>query len=215
MGQEFETGMPSYKEGSYGNWPYNISDSRGQTYCNQAVFATIRTLDEKFVNFLNDLKHINNTTIMSSGDAPDGSNGNDPNFYTGRGRKSNYWCQILERAAARNFIVELTMEEAQRYANMGYLVIGSYENMEENGSPHFVTVRPGGVYSDVTGAEVAHVGAHGNAVKSVAVAPNALPGVYSAYGNIPFQQIKWYYNTNQKLRLDWQAHLHYFRWRAR
>jgi len=205
--------MPSYKESNYGNWPYNISEAirTNQTYCNQAVYLTIRTLDKNWSKFVNEHKdkdgnYIRNSEFVGNGesDAPWGRHTD----YTGR--TSNYWCKVLEWAAAKNKeIVQLkTMEEAQYYANKGYIVIGAYLNKTR--SPHFVTVSPGNEYSSKEGAFVAHVGAGTNKEKRVFDTNSEL----GAFSGIPSQNINWYYNKQQELRLDW-VRLNQFRWRAK
>jgi hypothetical protein len=158
---------------------------------------------------INDENGIYNKDKDSSngkGDAPWGSHSD----YGNKGNPSNYWCIVLERAATKNAgIVELkTMEEAQHYANRGYIVIGSYFN--KTGAPHFVTVRPGSECSVEEGALVAHVGAGENGEKRVfgKLEKNA------AFKSMPPQNIKWYYNKRQELRLDW-SHVNRFRWREK
>lgn len=205
--QDVVMGMPSYEQNNYGNWPYNIGNPVGQTYCNQAVFTTIRTLDSNYGKFLNDFLNIDDRGDNGGRtDAP-----NSTYYYTEGGNSSNYWCNLLDHAARKDeSIVELTMEDAQRYANRGYLVIGSYKNT--SGAPHFVTVRPGAEYlAEGGGALVAHVGAKPNGVKRVADTDYK----NGAFRTIPFQNIKWYHNKNQVLYLNWKVHINHFRWRVR
>jgi len=48
--------------------------------------------------------------------------------------------------AARGILVKLTEEQAQEYANMGYVVMAAWKNLntgDGSRSPHYATVRPG------------------------------------------------------------------------
>jgi hypothetical protein len=60
-------------------------------------------------------------------------------------RKSNFWCDVLVKqaeTASKTGIYEVTREQAQALANLGYVVIGAWKNMTLKGYPHYVTVRP-------------------------------------------------------------------------
>ena len=58
---------------------------------------------------------------------------------------SNYWCDILEEASKNETtgIKEINLEQAQKLANQGYVVIACYKNPTfRYGAPHFATIRP-------------------------------------------------------------------------
>jgi len=140
------------KQGNMGMYPGSYEEDcapDSATYCNQAVFLTVKALDAKFNNF----------TGRSDNAFPEA-----PKNYsdTYSNRASNHWCHVLKDQAEdfkKTGIMELTGEQAQTYANLGYVVIVSWENEAAGGSPHFVTVRPTSMnYTNNESILVAHVG---------------------------------------------------------
>jgi hypothetical protein len=178
------------EQGARGIYPESWTEENplkpNQTYCNHAVYLTIKAVDKNFNNFTNRR-----------------GNGFPEHWTRGNGiiaenapaeyplNKSNYWCDILKQQAGRSGIsgiVELGIEQAQEYANAGYVVIGAWKNEDPKGSPHYVTVRPGGVYTEKDGPYVAHVGAGKNEPKTA----------IEAYVNqTTLKEVCWYYNRNQ------------------
>jgi hypothetical protein len=172
--QDIVMDMDALKEGCYGWYPESFLPEVGprQTFCNQAVFFTISTLDKNFMAFTKGQRGIPETSDRV----------NYP-------RGSAYWYDVLVELAqdASSPIEEVTPEKAQELANWGHLVIGAWKG---NPIPHFVTVRPGERYTPDDGPQVAHVGGQGNGVKT---AQDAFVG---------HSPIKWFYNKNQQLSRD-------------
>ena len=109
-------------------------------------------------------------------------------------RKSNYWCDVLRKQAEKTDktgIIKVTGDKAQAYANLGYIVIGSWKNEAPGGHPHFVTVRPkpNASSSDIY---VAHVGGGVNGEKTVEEA-------FYGQGNTEpkRKEVEWYCNVKQ------------------
>ena len=143
------------KMGNFGI--YNKKATSSQTYCNHAVYLTIKALDKKFTEFtdgydkpcdsINDLR----------------SDNNHKSDYEGSNalKLSNVWCDVLEYQANSNesTIKEIGPEEAQSLANMGYIVIVCWKNYTPGGSPHFATVAPDTKpYDFSNGPRIANVG---------------------------------------------------------
>ena len=112
-------------------------------------------------------------------------------------KPSNYWCDILEEASKNETtgIKEINLEQAQKLANQGYVVIACYKNNNfRHGnnptSPHFATVRPNANITTYEPGEVqvANVGGFVR-VSSIQVAFEGKP-------------IKLYYNTKQLCQKD-------------
>jgi hypothetical protein len=159
--------------------------SQNQTYCNHAVFLTIKAVDKNFRNF----------TQRKDDAFPEA-----PSDYTDNTglKKSNYWCDILKKQAELGILVKLNEgndyklgeQRAQEYANRGYVVIAAWKNLnsvnEINNSPHYATARPGYVYNPKEGTMLANVGND-----------NGLKNVIEGFGKGIRSEIKWYYNPNQ------------------
>jgi hypothetical protein len=166
----------------------------GETFCNHAVYVTIRAVDKNFNNFTNREgttfpEYNNNEAGVLEDYAPSSYN------Y----RKSNYWCHVLKQQATRSDlsgIVEVDAKKAQEYGNQGYVVIGAWPDLTgPNKSPHFVTVRPkpGRQYNPLSGPTVAHVGA----------SPNEERTAQMAYGGgEKWKDVHWYYNQKQQFIFD-------------
>ena len=181
------------KQGNIGMYPESYSEDSapdGATYCNQAVFLTIRAVDKSFTKF----------TGRSDNGFPEA-----PADYASSysNRSSNHWCHVLHNQAAdsqKTGIKEITGAQAQAYANLGYVVIVAWENEAEGGSPHVVTVRPSDVkYTDNDSILVAHVGGGKNEVRSLKGAFQRHSNDVKFYCNI--QQI-FIHNTNEIIKLS-------------
>jgi hypothetical protein len=167
---------------------------KDNTYCNHAVYLTIKAVDKNFENFLgvSDLYTVNYTP-------PDDLRNLAEKFKAKllQGRPypykvSNLWCDILNEQATRGILAEFTgrtVEEietkAQEKANEGYVVIGAWKNKNgPNGPPHFATVRP---ETDPKGPMIlANVGA-----------TNGFKMISDSFGSDIRNDIHWYYNPNQ------------------
>ena len=112
---------------------------------------------------------------------------------------SNYWCDILEEASKNETtgIKEINLEQAQKLANQGYVVIACYKNNNfRHGnnptSPHFATVRPNFNITTYEPSEVqvANVGSE-NKVMNISE-PNC-------FGT---RDISFYYNEKQQFNKD-------------
>jgi hypothetical protein len=181
--------LPCLQQGETGIYNHNTGKERDPTltFCNHAVFVTIKSVDGNYTNFTNRKK----------GDFPEYSNShenildeNAPVTFDYRG--SNYWCHVLEQQSQKSEvsgIVKINARQAQEYANLGYVVIGSLADLSgPNKSPHFVTVHPNEGYDDNTGPMVAHVGSGKSEIRSAA----------EAYGFNSWKQVLWYYNQEQQ-----------------
>jgi hypothetical protein len=105
-------------------------------------------------------------------------------------KKSNYWCDVLAKqaeSASKTGIYEVTGEQAQSLANLGYVVIGAWMNTTRYGSPHYVTVRPGYEFAKGYGPQVTHVGGGIN---------NERPAI-NAFIEGALPTVKWYFNYQQ------------------
>lgn len=163
-------------QGNRGMYP-EIDGPANQTYCNHAVFLTIQALDGNYKSFTDGKAY-------APWEAPSG--------YVPR--KSNYWCDVLRKQAEKTDktgIIKVTGDKAQAYANLGYIVIGSWKNEAPGGHPHFVTVRPmpNASSSDIY---VAHVGGGVNGEKTVEEA-------FYGQGNTEpkRKEVEWYCNVKQ------------------
>lgn len=142
----------------------------GQTYCNHAVFLTIMGVDKNFNRFTNRVKDVFpevNSLNSIFNKAIETKHKNEDFYFH---RVSNYWCDILAEASRNEStgIKEVNLEEAQKLANQGYVVIVCYKNLAfRYGSPHFATIRPN--YNTKTytidSVEVANVGIKNKVLK--------------------------------------------------
>ena len=164
---------------------YNKNANIDQTYCNQAIYLTIKAVDKNFRNF----------TGRNDNGFPDYEP--EPVEYTKKTglRPSNYWCDVMKKQSETSDstgIVHITGEEAQSFADMGYVVVGAWKNEKKgDNSPHFATVRPGGLYNDKDGPMVANVGWDND----ILPAKDAFRG--DGNRKTKFEEICWYYNKKQ------------------
>jgi hypothetical protein len=152
------------KQGNCGVY-YNFHDI-DTTFCNQAVFETIKNVDGNFINF----------TGRKDKEFPECPN---PNKY--EYRPSNYWCDVLKMQSensSKTGIYKISAEQAFYMAKLGYVVIACWKNSIPKGtnnninySPHFVTVRPNNEeYKGIEFIKVAHVGGGRNEEKNILTA---------------------------------------------
>lgn len=170
-----------------GSGIYNMG---GYTFCNHAVFLTIIAVDKKFNNFTNrdnkvfpeadNLEKRINKNIES--------NRESKHFYYYK--VSNYWYDILEESSKieKTGIKEININEAQKLANQGYVVVVCYKNTAfRYGAPHYATIRPNFNINlsncTIANVKVANVG--------------SFVGVSSIQEAFSTNPIKFYYNTMQ------------------
>jgi hypothetical protein len=179
------------RQGNWGIYPevYNYNPNGApprQTYCNHAAFLTVLATDQNAANFTGKTNNTDNGTTRVGSAFPEPSPRSDP-VYTFK--NSNYWCDRLCIQAGEGKIVELSAEEAQEAANMGYTVVAAWKAVESRGSPHYATVRPGYGYDDRFGPMVANVGTYTGFFRAKD---------YKAFGSSA--EIRWYYNPAQTFR---------------
>lgn len=131
------------------------------TFCNQAVFITIRALDKNFKNFtagINDVpywldKYKNDERWLDYKEQY-------PELWI-----SNFWCDILEYQANHEKttgIKLISKEKAQQLANLGYVVIAAWKNIDKPFKgvchPHYATVAPSKLLSGFQDLIIANVG---------------------------------------------------------
>lgn len=169
---------------------YDQDASPSQTYCNQAAYLTIKALDKDYTQF------------TKGADCPPW----DPNTFPENPHKldyegsnslktSNLWCDVLEYQANDEScpIKEVTAEEAQKLANMGYVVIVCWKNLKPAESPHFATVAPDtSSFNPSNGPLIANVGRE-NKILNVTAS--------KAFGTRT--PLRYFYNSEQKFREDY------------
>ena len=174
---------------------YNNFDSDEQTFCNQAVYMTIQAVD---INYC--------SAFLMGADEPPWRV--ELKEYKPLGlnehyeyKSSNLWCDVLEYQSnhtADTGILKITKKQAFYMAQLGYVVIAAWKNKSQNGSPHFVTVRPcAGEFPGEDDLPVAHVGAGRNEEKR-------LQDAFSGQGNEDkkYKEVLFYCNINQNFGLE-------------
>ena len=169
---------------------YDQDASPSQTYCNHAAYLTIKALDKDYTQF------------TKGADCPPW----DPNTFPENPHKSDYegsnslktsnlWCDVLEYQANDEScpIKEVTAEEAQKLANMGYVVVVCWKNTKPTKSPHFATVAPDTrAYNPKQGPYIANVGV-----------VNDYMNVTSSDSFGKRTPLRYFYNTKQNFREDY------------
>lgn len=166
----------SYKQGNLGLYEtvFGFKSQNSQTFCNHAVFETIKKVDGNYLSFLLNIdepawdlrkynKNIQFFNFLKKNNCLEKSN------Y--KFKESNLWVDILDYQSTKTLetgIAKITSEQAFYMAQLGYVVIACWKNTSKNGSPHFVTVRPcEGEYEGLKLLKVAHVGSDKNREKSL------------------------------------------------
>lgn len=211
------------KQGNCGMYYNAHNDS--QIFCNQAVFETLKLVDENWTNFTNrnsgafpefDLNEYKRTPAYKSQideiikkdtglkkELKYKAISNAKKIITDYPyKKSNYWCDVLELQCQkeRSGIKQITVEQAFYMAQLGYVVIGCWKNTSKNGSPHFVTVRPcDGVYSNIETIKVANVGSNYTDINNV-VHYNEVRSLPRAFLKNSLSDIKFYFNIEQAFK---------------
>lgn len=171
-------------ENSGGIW-----EDQSGTFCNHAVFLTIRALDKNYKNFLggqgkipDKISYLKDDTYIEQ--------------YKNNLRPSNIWCDVLEYQSKKTEttgIREISKDKAGILANLGYVVIACWKNTENpddgaDSHPHFATVAPLELLpDDLTKGEI-HVANVGGKC-----------GFYSVEEAFDFKtEVRYYYNSKQE-----------------
>ncbi len=158
-----------------------IFDQGGYTFCNHAVFLTIRAVDSDYLKFTDNY------------DAPiDSKYSKYDKTYPYK--ESSYWCVVLKKQADSKIISELTTcKDIIYYANLGYVVIVAWEN-PSSGAPHYATVRPGNVCKEIKDIKLCNV--------STEERTRILP-MSEAFGKDMIKNCHFYVNKKQVFREDY------------
>lgn len=208
------------KQGNCGMY-YN-SHSDIQTFCNHAVYETIKKVDGNYLSFLMGIDEPPWDTrkykcIHTKENKHDNECENKKQFFSFltnhnnleknnyKYKPSNLWCDVLEYQAERSGktgIYKITAEQAFYMAQLGYVVIAAWKNLTPKGndpninySPHFVTVSPVGFmerFNKYDCPEVAHVGGGENRRLPV------FDAFSTEYGEEKANEIYFYCNLKQK-----------------
>ena len=191
--QNYVIALECLKKGNTGIYLSEMKD--GQTYCNHAVFLTVIAADSNYTAFTN-----RNGNQFPEADSKKGTVKNkeiekthEPDYFYYY-KSSNYWCDILAAASKNEStgIKEVNLEQAQKLANQGYVVIACKKNPAfQTGSPHFATIRPNATVTEynIDKVSVANVGL----VNKVMYVSEAFQGEGS---------VRYYYNSRQVFQKD-------------
>lgn len=191
--QNYVIALECLKKGNTGIYLSEMRD--GQTYCNHAVFLTVIAADSNYTAFTN-----RNGTQFPEADSEKDNVKNkeiekthEPDYFYYY-KASNYWCDILAAASKNEStgIKEVNLEQAQKLANQGYVVIACKKKTAfQTGSPHFATIRPNAAVTHYTIDDVS-VANVGNV--------NKVMTVHDAF--IETDTVKYYYNSRQMFQKD-------------
>lgn len=159
----------------------------GYTFCNHAVFLTIRAVDGNYLNFTDKY------------DAPiDRYYKNYDSTYPYK--ESSYWCVVLKKQAAntkQTGIVELyDCKKIVSLANQGYVIIVAWENIYEGktGAPHYATVQPNQINCNkIENILLCNVG------KTLKMGVS----IKTAFGGKKIKELHFFYDRNQDFREDY------------
>lgn len=214
----------SYKQGNLGLYEaaFGFKSSSNQTFCNHAVYETIKHVDGNYFSFLMGIDEPPWDTrkykcIHTKENKHDNECENKKQFFSFltnhnnleknnyKYKPSNLWCDVLEYQAERSGktgIYKITAEQAFYMAQLGYVVIAAWKNLTPKGndpninySPHFVTVSPVGFmerFNKYDCPEVAHVGGGENRRLPV------FDAFSTEYGEEKANEIYFYCNLKQK-----------------
>ena len=196
------------KQGNCG--VYYESTGFAGTFCNHAVYETIKQVDKNYLSFLLNIdeppwnleKYKNKDFISLL--KKNGSLNKENYIY----KESNLWCDILEFQSQKikeAGICKITAEQAFYMAQLGYVVIACWKNLTLKGtdsnvnySPHYVTVRPSDYsvkYSTENDIKVAHVGVSDNEERSL---KEAFRGKGNEKNKKKYNELLFYCNVKQK-----------------
>lgn len=162
-----------------------IFNQGGKTFCNHAVFLTIRAVDKDYLYFTDNY------------DAPIDSNykGYDKNYPH---KESSYWAVVLRQQAKKhdNGITEIfACEEIKRVANQGYVVIVVFEETNGKNPPHYATVQP---QPENNSSKLEHI-----KLCNVGGIVGMDITISRGFGKHPISELHFYYNKSQKFREDY------------
>lgn len=166
-----------------------------QTWCNVAVFLTIRALDSNYTDFVIDPWEYPWWQKDYETKIPWKKFKDEYINY----RPSNFWCDVLDYKAhidTASPIEEIDYIKAQKLANQGKVVIAAWKNPKKtaNASPHYVTLSPNNFTNDLFKIKVANVGIENGEKK-----------LFEAFSDNECKNVKFYYNTNQNHICDLDA----------
>lgn len=175
--------------------PRGLNKSSGQTWCNYAVFFTIRALDEDYTNFTDGKNGIPDKLS-------DIKNKEYRDNYPAGLKRSNVWCDVLAYLGNSNDspIKEITEHKiAQQFANMGYVVICSWKNLrdtpQDEASPHFATIYPSNtIVEKKENILIANVGYTCGCNKFQ---------LSQGFSSNRWKDVRFFYNSDQKFREDY------------
>jgi len=173
-----------------------IEGKQSGTFCNHATYLIIRAFDEEYLRFTK-----NHFGVPTWGDIKKESRLRTySDDYEKNGlRSSNYWCDVLEYQSKNSDETGIhklqNLQEAQKKANMGYVVIAAWKNKTKGGSPHYATLAPNVFCKEKNEPVFANVG--GTCQFTTLQGASNIPG---AFGNK--SDIKYYYNEKQIPRID-------------
>ena len=141
--------------------PRGDNTDADQTWCNIAVYLTIRALDKNYADFL--INKGESVWYRPEYTEIEPWNNFADEYSTGY-KTSNFWCDVLYYKA--NIDNSSSIKQAENYkhaqilANRGKVVIASWKNPEkgQDSSPHFATVLPGNNVDSLYKLKVANVG---------------------------------------------------------
>lgn len=175
--------------------PRGLNKRPHQTWCNYAVFFTIRALDEDYKKFTDGKNGIPDKLS-------DIKNKEYRDNYPAGLKRSNVWCDILAYLgnSKESPIKEITDHKiAQQFANMGYVVICSWKNLrdspQEEASPHFATIFPSNtIAKEKENILIANVGYSCGCNKFK---------LSQGFSSNRWKDVRFFYNSNQKFREDY------------
>lgn len=164
------------------------------TFCNQAVYLTIRAFDKNYKNYF--VKKDNDKIPDSISDLPE--NSVHKTEYEHGLWPSNVWCDVLEYLSDKEKetgIVKVSETEAKKLANQGFLVIASWKNtidIPNKAHPHFATVSPNFFNKNISETELILANVGGSCQFTTIKGANGKVGAFGNKSGICF-----YYNKKQ------------------
>ena len=171
-----------------------IWNNQTGTFCNQAVYLTIRAFDKNYQNYFVD--KTKDKIPDSISDLP--QNSKHKNEYENGLWPSNVWCDVLEYLAINEKstgISKVSEIEARQLANQGYLVIASWKNTidePKEAHPHFATVSPNVFNKKISANELVLANVGGSCQFTTIKGANGKVGAFGNKSGICF-----YFNKNQ------------------
>ena len=195
--QQLVVHLNNLRPHSTNNKKGGLRGEQSGTFCNHAIFATIRALDKNYTNFTGGKKGIPDSMDDRMDDTYKKQYEEDKKIWI-----SNVWCDVLEyqadpKRSKETGIKMISEEEANRQANLGRVVVAAWKNTEYPASdgichPHYATVAPSS-FTKREGTIVANVGSRCGFLK--------VSTAFHKHDN----EVKYYYNTKQDFSCDKDA----------